>query len=224
MIINFEKSALLEVDVQNDFCPLYQFTSGEIWPGGTLQVNDADEVIPPLNRAAELFAANGGQVVASQDWHPPAHSSFASSHPGTQPGDTIGRQVLWTDHCIQWTAGAAFHDTLNLKPINFILRKGTKKDIDSYSAFFDADQGPTGLDGFLRGLGITTVFIGGLATDYCVLYSAMDASKLGYKTYVLEDAIAGVGIPKGSIEKAVLAMKGAGIVFIKSSDITGNKA
>ncbi|MDR0312106.1 MAG: bifunctional nicotinamidase/pyrazinamidase [Treponema sp.] len=214
MIINYTSSALIEVDVQNDFCP-----------GGALAVGDGNKVIDPLNALARKFCHKGGKVIATQDWHTDKHISFASSHKGKNVGDiielpTVKEQVLWPDHCVQGTTGADFHKNLDLAPTHLILRKGSRRELDSYSAFFENDRKtPTGLDGFLKGLDISTVFIGGLATDYCVLYSAMDAVLLGYKTYVLGDAIRGVGFPEGSIEKALNTMEGAGIVIVNSSDI-----
>jgi nicotinamidase/pyrazinamidase len=214
MNIHYTSSALLEIDVQNDFCP-----------GGALAVRDGDKVIDPLNALARQFCRKGGKVIATQDWHADKHISFASSHEGKNVGDiielpTVKEQVLWPDHCVQGTMGADFHKDLDLTPAHLILRKGFRQELDSYSAFYENDRKtPTGLDGFLKGLGITKIFIGGLATDYCVLYSAMDAILLGYKTYVLGNAIRGVGVPEGSIEKALNTMEGAGIVVINSGDI-----
>jgi nicotinamidase/pyrazinamidase len=214
MKINFAASALLEIDIQNDFCP-----------GGALAVKDGDKVIDPLNRLVRQFSHKGGKVIATQDWHTDKHISFASSHQGKNVGDiievpSVKEQVLWPDHCVQGTKGADFHKDLDLTVAQMVLRKGSKQGLDSYSAFFENDRKtPTGLHGFLKELGITMVFMGGLATDYCVLYSAMDAVLLGYKTYVLGDAIRGVGFPEGSIEKALNTMEGAGIVVVGSSDI-----
>jgi nicotinamidase/pyrazinamidase len=214
MKINFAASALLEIDIQNDFCP-----------GGALAVKDGDKVIDPLNRLARQFCRMGGKVIATQDWHTDKHISFASSHQGKNVGDIIEvpkvkEQILWPDHCVRGTKGADFHKDLDLTIAHLLLRKGYRQGLDSYSAFFENDRKtPTGLDGLLKGIGIAAVFMGGLATDYCVLYSAMDAVLLGYKTYVLGDAIRGVGFPEGSIEKALNTMEGAGIVIVDSSDI-----
>ena len=213
---DFRFSALLEIDVQNDFCP-----------NGALAVNRGDEVTAPLNRLALVFSRHGGKVIATQDWHPGNHVSFASSHPGKKPGETIqtpdvAEQILWPSHCVQGTAGAEFHKNLDVSPVQLIIRKGFHQELDSYSAFFENDQKtPTGLDGFLKGLGVKSVFLGGLATDYCVYYSAMDAVKLGYKTFVLRDAVQGVGYPEGSVEKAFRLMEQAGICIIDSNNLKG---
>jgi nicotinamidase/pyrazinamidase len=225
MIFDFTQSALLMIDVQNDFCPAYTALSGEKRPPGALAVTEGDAVIDPLNRLAERFTAAGGKVIATADWHPQDHVSFASVHPGMKPGDTLDlpsvkEQALWPDHCIQGSEGARFHDKLLLNPLHCILRKGFRRDLDSYSAFFENDRKtPTGLDGFLRGLAITTLVLGGLATDYCVLYSALDAARLGYKTIVLLDAVRGVGYPAGSVEKALEMMRNAGVILEHSEHI-----
>jgi nicotinamidase/pyrazinamidase len=210
MQINGKRSLLLLVDVQNDFCP-----------GGALAVQGGDEVIAPLNALSAAFAAVGGLVAATQDWHPAGHSSFASSHPGeessspSEPG-----QVLWPDHCVQGTPGAAFHDKLELKPVNLIIRKGFRPGLDSYSAFFENDRcTATGLEGAIKQLNIETVIIGGLATDYCVFYSAMDSRRLGFYTIVVADAVRGVNHPEGSVEKAVAEMKANGIVCTDSAQL-----
>ena len=191
MTLNFPSSALIIVDVQNDFCP-----------GGALAVEKGDGVIGPLNSLACLFAASGGRVIATQDWHPEGHASFA----------------LWPSHCVQGSWGADFHGTLSLEPVNLILRKGFRKGLDSYSAFFENDRKTsTGLDGYLKALSIDTVVMGGLATDYCVLASALDTVALGYKTIVLFDAICGVNIPDA--EKALKTMEEAGVIFAGSKEI-----
>lgn len=206
---NFITTALLIIDVQNDFCP-----------GGALAVAGGDEVITPLNALAELCAADGGRVIATADWHPAGHVSFASAHTGKRVGDSVDGQALWPDHCVQGSEGARFHGRLNLKPVQLIIRKGFRTQLDSYSAFFENDrQTPTGLDGFLKGLGIKTVLLGGLATDYCVLYSALDAARLGYKTIVLQDAVRAVGFPAGSEERAFEAMRNAGVMLMVSEAV-----
>ena len=213
MNIRFPGSALIIIDVQNDFCP-----------GGALAVNKGDEVIQPLNRLASFFAGKAGRVVATQDWHPAGHVSFASSHAGKKPGEILdlpdlGGQMLWPDHCVQGSGGAEFHAALDLKPVNLIIRKGFRSGLDSYSAFFENDRKtPTGLDGFLKALSIDTLVMGGLATDYCVLYSALDAAALGYKTFVAGDAVRGVGIPEGSVEKAFKTLEEAGVIVAESKD------
>jgi nicotinamidase/pyrazinamidase len=233
MFIDVSRSALLVIDVQNDFCP-----------GGALAVPEGDAVVSPLNAVAARIARSGGKVVATQDWHPRGHVSFASSHPGASLFDVVavalprrkgaaaghGRdevpapdavdQVLWPDHCVQGSPGAAFHPGLDLAPVNLIVRKGSDGAVDSYSAFFENDRvSSTGLDGWLKGLGIGMVFLGGLATDYCVFYSAMDALRLGFETVVLEDACRGVSSPAGSTERAVASMREAGVKFMASGDL-----
>jgi nicotinamidase/pyrazinamidase len=246
MAIDMAGSVLIEVDVQNDFCPAYTTNEGRNRPAGTLAVSQGNEVIKPLNLAAEKFARRGAKIIASQDWHPARHSSFASSHPGRRVNDIIVlpvppvsdsgewpgagkpdefapaaiQQVLWPDHCVQGSEGARFHDDLDLGPVNLILRKGYRRDLDSYSVFFENDRRtPTGLDGFLKGFSIKQIFIGGLATDYCILYSVMDALQLGYKIVVLTDAVCGVDIPEGSVERAFDMMRQGGAVFMNSGDL-----
>jgi len=215
MKFNISKTLLLEIDVQNDFCP----------PDGALAVQDGDKVAEPLNALAAAVAGAGGRVAATQDWHPEGHSSFASAYPGKKSGDIIEladvpSQVLWPDHCVQGTRGAEFHNGLDLAPVSLIVRKGFRKGLDSYSAFFENDKTtPTGLEGWIRFLGIETVIIGGLATDYCVFYSVMDSVRLGFNTIVVSDAVRGVGFPAGSVEKAVAEMKAAGVVFAESAEI-----
>jgi nicotinamidase/pyrazinamidase len=196
MNINFATSALIEVDVQNDFCP-----------GGALAVADGDKVVPPLNHLARRFGEAGAPVIATQDWHPAGHASFLST--GRKPAEG---ETLWPDHCVQGTHGADFHCGLDLKPVTLVVRKGFRPHIDSYSAFFENDgKTATGLEGFLKGLGVETLYIGGLATDYCVFFSVMDAIKLGFSVYLLQYAVRGVNYPEGSIEKAFAAMKAAGV-------------
>jgi nicotinamidase/pyrazinamidase len=225
MLVDFLCSALIEVDVQNDFCPPYQTARGESLPPGALAVNRGDEVVPPLNALAVQFARRGGKVIATADWHPVGHVSFAASHPGKSPGDTIclpggAEQALWPEHCVQGTAGAAFHEALDLRPVHLIIRKGYRTQMDSYSAFFENDRTTTtGLDAYLRGLGIRTLLFGGLATDYCILYSALDALGLGFRTLVLTDAIRAVGYPEGSEEKSLQRLRETGAILIDSGAI-----
>ena len=209
--MNISRTLLLEIDVQNDFCP-----------GGALAVDGGNLVAPPLNMLATAFAAAGGWVAATQDWHLPGHASFASSYEGKKPGDLIDLantkgQVLWPDHCIQGEWGSAFHEDLDLKPVNLVVRKGFHKGLDSYSAFFENDRKTsTGLEGWMRRLRIETVIIGGLATDYCAFYSAMDCKNLEFETIIVSDAVRGVGYPAGSVKYAVDQMRAAGIAFMES--------
>ena len=214
MKINTSKTLLLIIDVQNDFCP-----------GGALAVNDGHAVVAPLNTIACTLAGKGGRAAATQDWHCAGHISFASSHNGKSPGDIIDTslvkgQVLWPDHCVQGTQGAAFHSGLDLNSVSMIIRKGFRRELDSYSAFYENDrQTPTGLDGWIKSLGIETVIMGGIATDYCVFFSAMDCKGLGFNTVVVSDAVRGVGFPEGSVENAVTAMKANGIDFLSSIEL-----
>ena len=228
MTLNAAQTLLLEIDIQNDFCPVYTNSFGELCKGA-LAVQNGDEVIPVLNALAEALAAKGGVIAATQDWHPPSHVSFASSHPAKKPGDIIDidicggelcGQVLWPDHCVQGTPGAGFHEKLDTNVVSLVIRKGFRKNLDSYSAFFENDRKtPTGLDGWIRSLGIDTVVMGGLATDYCVFYSAMDCKRLGFTTVVISDAVRGVDIPKGSVDNAVKTMKDSGIIFAPSKEL-----
>ena len=228
VLMDINKTLLLIIDVQNDFCPGYTSASGQKLADGALAVNDGGSVIPPLNLISKAVALKNGRVAATQDWHPLGHVSFASSHNGKKPGDVtdtaaVKGQVLWTNHCVEGTWGAAFHDELDMKPVSLIIRKGFRKELDSYSAFFENDKKTsTGLDGWIKSLGIETVILGGLATDYCVFYSAMDCKNSGFKTIIAEDAVRGVGIPDGSVENAVKKMKEAGIEFLSSAEILEN--
>jgi nicotinamidase/pyrazinamidase len=191
---------LLIIDVQNDFCP-----------GGALAVADGDAVVPVINRLAERF----GHVALTQDWHPAGHSSFASSHPDSAPFDSIGmsygQQTLWPDHCIQGTAGAAFHRQLATKQAELVIRKGFRPEIDSYSAFYENDRRtPTGLAGYLRERGLQRIFLAGLATDFCVYYSALDACRLGFTTVVVEAGCRAIDLA-GSLDAAWAGMAAAGV-------------
>ncbi len=195
-------SALIVIDVQNDFCP-----------GGALAVPEGDAVVAPINAMMSEFDS----VILTQDWHPAGHSSFASEHPGKAQMATVemryGTQVLWPDHCIQGTHGAAFHPGLNLDPADLILRKGYRRSIDSYSAFFENDHAtPTGLDGYLRTRGIGTLTLVGLAYDFCVFYSALDAARLGYAVTVVGGATRGIDLD-GSVGAAGNAMQAAGVML-----------
>jgi nicotinamidase/pyrazinamidase len=201
--------ALLLVDVQNDFLP-----------GGALAVPRGDEVIPVANRVQPAFDL----VVATQDWHPPGHGSFASTRPGRKPGEVAELaglpQVLWPDHCVQGSPGAEFAAGLQMNRVEAIFRKGTDASIDSYSGFFDNGQRKsTGLGDYLKGRGATDVFVLGLATDYCVKFTALDARKLGFRTILVEDASRGVELQRGDVERAIGEMKRAGVTVLQSEDI-----
>ena len=203
-----DSSVLLVIDVQNCFLP-----------GGSLAVKDGDKVVPVINRLAKGFA----NVVMTQDWHTAGHVSFASSHPGKKPFETIdlkyGKQVLWPDHCVQGTDGAALSKDLSIPQAELIIRKGFHKNVDSYSAFTEADgKTTTGLSSYLKARKLHRVFVAGLATDFCVAWSAMDARKAGFETYVIEDACRGIDT-QGSLAKAWADMAKAGVKRIQSSDI-----
>ncbi len=196
------QEALIVIDVQADFCP-----------GGALAVADGDAVVPRINALMGQFAT----VVLTQDWHPPGHRSFASAHPGRAAFETVamayGPQTLWPDHCVQGTPGAAFHPGLATDPAALILRKGMNRDIDSYSAFFENDRTtPTGLEGWLRGRGIAALTFAGLATDFCVAWSALDAARLGFRATVAEGACRAIDLD-GSLAAARAAMAAAGVAL-----------
>ena len=194
------KCALIIIDMQNDFLP-----------GGSLPVPEGDEIIDGINDLAGYFAQKGS-VILSQDWHPPSHKSFASNHPGKKPLDPIDTPglgpVLWPDHCVQGTNGAEFHEQLDVKPAIAIIRKGYHPGIDSYSVFYENDKiTSTGLTGFLNELNISTVFICGLALDYCCYYSAIDASDDGFEVIFLQDLTRGIDDPIGNIDRALNELK-----------------
>lgn len=201
---------LLVIDVQNDFCP-----------GGALAVPQGDAVVPVVNRLAPHFP----DVVMTQDWHPAGHLSFASAHPGRQPFETVelayGAQTLWPDHCVQGGDGAAFHPGLRLPQAELILRKGFRREIDSYSAFYENDRRtPTGLAGYLRERGFRRVFLVGLATDFCVHYSAVDARREGFAAVLLEDGCRAIDLA-GSLAAAMRAMAAAGVERIAGDALAG---
>ena len=201
---------LIVIDVQNDFCP-----------GGALEVPRGDEVIAPILRIAPRFA----HIVLTQDWHPANHTSFAASHPGKKPFETIalayGPQTLWPPHCAQGTAGADFHPRLDLPQAELILRKGFRPRIDSYSAFFENDRTtPTGLAGYLRERDLTRVFLAGLAYDFCVGCSALDARRLGFPAVVLRDACRAIDL-NGSAAAMDAEFAKAGVAVIDSSELSG---
>jgi nicotinamidase/pyrazinamidase len=200
--------ALILVDIQNDFCP-----------GGALAVNEGDRIVPVVNRLLPHFDL----VVATQDWHPEGHGSFATSH-GKHPGDMhelAGMpQVMWPDHCVQKTEGAEFHPELDMKPVEAVFRKGTDPAIDSYSGFYDnGRKKSTGLVGYLKEKGVTEVYVVGLATDYCVKFTALDAKQAGFDTTVIEDATRGVNLAAGDVDRAIADMKAAGIRIVTSDAI-----
>lgn len=203
------EAALIVVDVQNDFCP-----------GGALAVEYGDTIIPRINSLMRLFPL----VIATKDWHPAGHVSFASSHSGKNPGDTVKSggidQQLWPDHCVQGTRGAQFHDDLDTRPVNLILHKGTKTDLDSYSAFFENDHATaTGLESYLKGLGFESVYVVGLAEDVCVRFTAEDAVSLGFATHVIADCTRGVNIPDGSLSAARKSMQSKKVGYVQSADL-----
>lgn len=197
------EGALIVIDVQNDFCP-----------GGALAVERGDEVVPLINGLIKRFE----HVILTQDWHPADHSSFASSHPGKSPFETVemsyGAQTLWPDHCVQGTPGAEFHPQLEWTKAELVIRKGFRKAIDSYSAFFENDhQTPTGLSGYLRERGLTRATFAGLATDFCVAYSAIDARRQGFEASVILQACRGIDLA-GSMETMTRRMRDAGVALI----------
>ncbi|MBL8663571.1 MAG: bifunctional nicotinamidase/pyrazinamidase [Candidatus Odyssella sp.] len=202
------KSVLIVVDVQNCFLP-----------GGSLAVGKGEEVIPIINRLGKSFA----NVVMTQDWHTPGHVSFASSHPGKKPFEKIklpyGDQVLWPDHCVQGTDGAAIHKDINIPHAQLVIRKGFRKTVDSYSAFREADRKTiTGLAAYLKSRGLSRVFVTGLATDFCVAWTAIDARREQFEVFVVEDACRGIDAD-GSLAKAWDTMKKSGVKRIQSGDL-----
>jgi nicotinamidase/pyrazinamidase len=202
---------LIVVDVQNDFCP-----------GGALAVPQGDKVVPLINRLAKRFP----HVLLTQDWHPAGHLSFASSHPGKQPFETAelayGAQILWPDHCVQGTAGAAFHKNLDVSRAELVLRKGFRGEVDSYSAFYENDRRTTtGLAGYLRERGVKRLFLTGLAFDFCVFYSAEDGHREGFEVAVIEDACRAIDMD-GSAEATRRKLDGLGIARIDAASILNN--
>ena len=206
--MNLDDAALVVIDVQNDFCP-----------GGALEVPEGDAVVPVINRIAPKFAAR----ILAQDWHPPGHLSFASSHEGKVPFETAplpyGEQVLWPDHCVQGTEGAAFHRDLATDGADLVIRKGFRRGIDSYSAFYENDQSTsTGLAGYLRSRGISRLFFAGLATDFCVAWSAIDGAREGFECAVIEDASRGIDLD-GSMDAAWEQMAKAQVARLQSFEL-----
>ena len=207
MVKNFSDEALVLIDIQNDFCP-----------GGALAVNEGNEIVSVVNNIQKKFSVK----ILTQDWHPENHKSFASNHSGKDPFSSInmfyGSQVLWPDHCIQDTLGADFHSDLITKNSDLIIRKGFRPDIDSYSAFFENDKStPTGLEGYLKTRGIKTIYLCGLALDFCVFFSAIDGAKLGFQVFVIEDACRSIDLD-GSLEHSLKEMNSVGVKLISSSN------
>jgi nicotinamidase/pyrazinamidase len=201
--------ALVLADLQYDFMP-----------GGALPVAEGDRTVAVANRLMPFFDL----VVATQDWHPAGHSSFASAHAGKRPGDVIELggtpQVLWPDHCVQGTHGAEFHRDLNQDELDYVVQKGTDPQIDSYSGFYDNNHlRATGLAEYLKEKGVTEVYIMGLATDYCVKFTALDAVQHGFTTFLIEDGCRGVNLKPDDVDKAIREMKGAGVVVVPSATI-----
>jgi len=206
-----DRTALLLIDIQNDFCP-----------GGALAVPEGDRIVPVVNGLIPNF----GHVILTQDWHPTNHGSFASTH-GAQPFTTTraayGEQMLWPDHCVQGTRGAEFHPDLEVTRAELVIRKGFRPGIDSYSAFLENDQATrTGLKGYLEERGIRRLFLAGLATDYCVAFSAIDASLAGFEVWLVKDACRGID-PAG-IEQAMLRMGRHGVNFIEAAELVAYNA
>jgi nicotinamidase/pyrazinamidase len=202
-------NALVLVDIQNDFLP-----------GGALAVPQGDQIVPVVNRLQPHFDL----IVATQDWHPPDHGSFAANHPGNQPGEVIELhglpQILWPTHCVQGTAGADFAPGLDQSGWDRVFVKGTDQTVDSYSGFFDnGHRQATGLGDYLRKKGVAEVYVVGLATDYCVKFTALDALDLGFKTHLIEDACRGVNLQPGDVQKAVEAMRAAAAEIVTAAEI-----
>lgn len=203
------KQALLIVDPQNDFCP-----------GGTMAVSDGDKIMPVINSVIPFFET----VVVTRDFHPPGHISFAASHPGKKVYDTVSisgkEQILWPEHCVAGSRGAEFFPALSADRFSLVLSKGENPSMDSYSAFYENDRTtPTGLGGYFKERGIRGITACGLATDYCVLYSVIDALILGFTVTLLTDAVQAVNFPAGSAEKALKKMKDAGATLLSSREI-----
>ncbi len=210
MSIRRDQDALVIIDVQNDFCP-----------GGALEVADGDAVVGVSNRLMDAF----DHVLLTQDWHPAGHSSFASSHDGKGPYESVeasyGTQTLWPDHCVQGTDGAAFHADLLSDRAELVIRKGFRTPIDSYSAFFENDKTtPTGLAGYLRERGFHRLFMTGLATDFCVAYSALDGRKEGFEVFLVDDACRAIDL-EGSLDAAWEQMNAAGVERVESAALIG---
>ncbi len=214
--------ALILVDLQNDFTPAAPATpNAGAKPDGALAVPEGNDVLPVVNRLMDHFPL----VVATQDWHPPGHRSFASQHEGHDVGEVIEwkglEQILWPDHCVQGTFGAELLAGLDLSRVQLVIRKGTDPDIDSYSGFFDnGHRKATGLDDELKARHVDELYIAGLATDYCVKWTVLDACKLGYRTTVIADACRGVDLEQGDVDRAWQEMRDAGAEIVESAAVT----
>jgi len=201
---------LLVIDVQNDFCR-----------GGSLEVPGGEQVVPVINLLTRRFR----RIVATQDWHPPGHVSFASSHPGARPFQELElagglRQTVWPEHCLAGSRGAELHPGLEAAPLTLLVRKGARRELDSYSAFFENDRRtPTGLIGWLRELGAGEVFLSGLATDVCVYYSALDAVRLGLGVCLVQDACRGIDSPAGSLAARLDELRSSGVRLLSSTEV-----
>ena len=205
--------ALIIVDLQNDFMP-----------GGALPVDEGDQIIDDINRVAEIFKKNKGIVVLTQDWHPENHLSFASSHPEKEPGDEFQSEgigpILWSDHCVQGSDGADFHDNLKINLAHAIIRKGYNPNIDSYSGFIENDRkSETGLAGYLKSLKVKRIFICGLALDYCCYFTALDGITYGFEVYFLVNLTRGIDLPPGNISKSLQTMRDKGIKFATKDNL-----
>lgn len=207
-------NALILVDIQNDFVP-----------GGPLAVPEGDAIVPLVNRLQRHFDL----VVATQDWHPADHGSFAANHPGRRPAEVIDlqglSQILWPLHCVQGTPGADFALGLNRESWDRVFVKGTDPAIDSYSGFFDnGHRQATGLGDYLRGKGVTDLYVVGLATDYCVKFTALDALQLGFRVHLIEDACRGVNLQPGDVDRAIAEMRGAGVAITQAAELLDRAA
>ncbi|TFG23557.1 MAG: bifunctional nicotinamidase/pyrazinamidase [Promethearchaeota archaeon] len=209
-----QNDALLIVDIQNDFLP-----------GGALAVEEGDQIINGINKVAEIFRQHNANIILTQDWHPPNHLSFASNHPGKEPGDEYQSEaigpVLWPDHCVQGTYGAEFHKDLKTDLAHVIIRKGYNPEIDSYSGFLENDKkSETGLAGLVNSLKIKRIFICGLALDYCCFSTAMDGIDFGFEVNLIIDLTKGIDLPQGSISNALKSMVQKGVNFSKEESLT----
>ncbi len=208
-----QHDALIIVDMQNDFMP-----------GGALPVDEGDQIIDSINYVAEIFKNNNGIIVLTQDWHPENHMSFASSHPGKNPGEEFQSEgigpILWPDHCIQGSQGANFHDKLKVNMANAIIRKGYNPTVDSYSGFIENDKkSETGLAGYLKSLNVKRIFICGLALDYCCYFTSLDGFDFGFEVYFLVNLTRGIDLPPGNISKSLQHMRDKGIRFATKDNL-----